>query len=178
MSIVDDLKCPGTSGPPCILFFQSEAGKKNSSSSASKSKKAKAERKRSVKSLATSGSGKKEKSEEKEVISASTTDDEDDDEDASKGFPPASDPNVQAVQEAAMSNLSGSGLLNRQASRSTEDMFTPVTKKHTKWKAKKLNSKDDSNHTYSSSSSASSTTSSLAVATHSSSTLSAKPKWV
>ena len=55
-------------------------------------------------------------------------------------------------------------MLNRQTSRSTEDMFTPVIKKHSKWKNKKAGisnlSKDDSAHTYSSSSSASSTTSS------------------
>ena len=57
-----------------------------------------------------------------------------------------------------------SAMLNRQTSRSTEDMFTPVIKKHSKWKNKKAGisnlSKDDSAHTYSSSSSASSTTSS------------------
>ena len=58
-------------------------------------------------------------------------------------------------------------MLNRQTSRSTEDMFTPVIKKHSKWKNKKAGfsnlSKDDSAHTYSSSSSASSTTSSTVV---------------
>merc|ERR1712012_1302171 len=67
--------------------------------------------------------------------------------------------------------------LNRQASRSTEDLFTPVIKEH-KWKVKKNSTKDDSGHTYSSS--ASSTTSSSAVASsmHASySALSAKPKY-
>ena len=91
---------------------------------------------------------------------------------------------MEEEDESAVAHLasSGSGALNRQASRSTEDMFTPVIKKHSKWKNKKIGitSKDDSGHTYStSSSSASSTASFMAVAnasSHSSSILSAKPK--
>jgi len=161
---------------------ENESSKKSSNS---KTKKPKAERKRSGK-LSVSGSGKKDLKEtddkELEANTSTTEDEDDDDEEIDKAQSPVILDQDQISSTNQMPPPQATAMLNRQASRSTEDMFTPVVKKHSKWKNKKacMLSKDDSTvNTYSSSSSASSTTSSSAVqapyaSTHSS-TLSAKP---
>lgn len=129
-------------------------------------KKAKAERKRSNKNKKSSDV----KNDDKSVSPSSSEDEDEEDEEEEED-----EHDEELIEPSAAVSL------NRQASRSTEDLFTPVIKKH-KWKVKKNSTKDDSGHTYSSSSSssASSTTSSSAVASsmHTSySALSAKPKY-
>ena len=136
-----------------IFIFQSEeSGKKNKGP-----KKAKAERKRSNKN-------KKESKPESSVTPSSTTS-EDEDEDEEDMMETASE--QPRLDSDIIEHNSNTVSLNRQASRSTEDLFTPVIKKH-KWKVKKSLTKDDSGHTYSSSSSASSTTSTSAAVSHAS----------
>jgi len=165
---------------------ETESSKKSNSSN-SKSKKPKAERKRSGKLSSSIGKSKDSKEVDKEEDNISTTEDEEEDDeeifDKSQSGVNGQD-HISSTSQTNSSELAPqSAMLNRQTSRSTEDMFTPVVKKHSKWKNKKacMLSKDDSGHTCSSSSSASSTTSSTAVqsasyASHSS-TLSAKSKY-
>ena len=129
------------------------------------------------------------KGDDKSVTPSSSSEDEDEEEEeeeenvptATEAIIPLSSQQPLPLQSDIIESGGSSNnaaVLNRQASRSTEDLFTPVmTKKH-KWKVKKSVTKDDSGHTYSSSStsSASSTTSSSAVAHTSYPPLSAKPK--
>jgi len=165
---------------------ETESNKKSNSSN-SKSKKPKAERKRSGKLSSSIGKNKdsKELDKEEDNISTAGGEEEDDEEifDKSQSGVNVQD-HISSTSQTISSDLAPqSAMLNRQTSRSTEDMFTPVIKKHSKWKNKKacMLSKDDSGHTCSSSSSASSTTSSTALqsasyASHSSA-LSTKPKY-
>ena len=146
----------------CLELFQSEETNKKGVKGP---KKAKAERKRSNKNKKSSDV----KNDDKSVSPSSSEDEDEEDEEEEED-----EHDEELIEPSAAVSL------NRQASRSTEDLFTPVIKKH-KWKVKKNSTKDDSGHTYSSSSSssASSTTSSSAVASsmHTSySALSAKPK--
>ena len=128
------------------------------------------------------------KGDDKSVTPSSSSEDEDEEEEeeeenvptAAEAIIPLSSQQPLPLQSDIIESGGSSNnaaVLNRQASRSTEDLFTPVIKKH-KWKVKKSVTKDDSGHTYSSSStsSASSTTSSSAVAHTSYPPLSAKPK--
>jgi hypothetical protein len=101
-----------------------------------------------------------------EAASTEASEDEEDDEEIDMKFK-----NIELISSASaeISISKNSSLLEfkRQASRSTEDLFTPVIAKKQKWKNKNFKanlelSKDDSGHTYSSGTNASSSASSTA----------------
>merc|ERR1719331_914139 len=147
---------------------ESESNKKSATKNSNS--KTKAERKRSGK--LSSSIGKKDKCPGDKLEHSAADDttgggEEDDEElvEKSQSGVNNSQEHISSKSRTISPELSTqAAMLNRQTSRSTEDMFTPVIKKHSKWKNKKAGisnlSKDDSAHTYSSSSSASSTTSS------------------